>query len=111
MTENDVRNYLEKIYKLKVCNIRSAIHAGEMPMGRTSQYLVKKYDYRLCHVSLPVGTTFTHPKEDLFLVEGKAPDATAMETAMKDVDKVKQKFRDTTWKSGRHLPTWWSASN
>lgn len=109
MTENDVRNYLEKIYSLKVCNIRSDLRAGEMPMGKKN-YIVKKYDYRQCYVSLPVGTTFTHPGEDLFLVNGQAPEVAEMESAIEEVKNAKNKFRKSTVTTGGHLPSWWSST-
>lgn len=107
MTEQDVRNYLEKIYKLPVADVRSAVHAGEMPMAKGRAYLVKKADYRLCHVSLPVGMTFEHPADDVFQPENELEIAKTMDK-LKEVQKV---FQDKTKVGGRHLPTWWSTSS
>ena len=110
MTECDVRNYLEKIYKLPVASIRSAIHAGEMPVGKGSAYLVKKYDYRLCHVHLPIGQSFKHPGEDLFAPDGQSADVTDLKQGLDHVETMRKAFRKKTWKGGRDMPTWWFTS-
>lgn len=111
MTEDDVRNYLEKIYKLPVAEVRSAIHAGEMPMGKGRTYIVKKPDYRVCYVSLPVGTTFKHPGDDLFQPLGQSTTLFDIDKTMDAVKTVQKKFKDKTWKGGPNMPTWWGTSS
>lgn len=111
MTEEDVRNYLEKIYKLPVAEVRSTIHHGEMPLGKGRTYLVKKPDYRVCFVSLPIGTTFKHPGDDLFQPMGECPTSTDISKTMESVKVVQKKFKDKTWKSGPNMPTWWTTSS
>jgi large subunit ribosomal protein L23 len=111
MTEHDVRNYLEKIYKLPVAHITSVLEAGEMPMGHGRNYLVKKYDYRLCHVYLPIGTAFKHPGEDLFTPLGKSESMGDLKRTMEKVDEGKKKFVTKTSHAGYSLPTWWGTSN
>lgn len=62
MTDWDVKNYLEKIYKVQVGAIKSAVMAGSLKKLRTG--LTKRDDFKLVYVSLPTGTTFKWP--DLF---------------------------------------------
>ena len=110
MTETDVRNYLERIYRLPVAAVRSAIHAGEMPLGRGRGYLVKKYDYRLCHVQLPKNLTFDHPGDDLFMLDGQSPDVEEVKEGMREVQSTEKKFLEKTQAVGQQAPTWWFTS-
>lgn len=55
MTEWDVRNYLEKIYKItNIVQIRSKVECGEIKRAKSKKepYLVKEPDYRRCYVAL-----------------------------------------------------------
>lgn len=59
MTDWDIKNYLEKIYKIEVASINSRVMPGHL--RRSSMGLTKFNDYRLANVSLPVGQTFKWP--------------------------------------------------
>lgn len=66
MTDWDIKNYLEKIYKVPVASIRSSICSGRItltPSRRRTidQNIVKDNDYRIAHVTLPIGQTFSWP--------------------------------------------------
>lgn len=60
MTDWDIRNYLEKIYKVQVGSVNSSIFAGKLKPIREG--LAKGDDYRIAHVTLPPGQTFTWPE-------------------------------------------------
>lgn len=107
MTENDVRNYLSKIYKLEVADIKSMLRPGEMPQARGRIYMTKKYDYRLVHVQLPVGTTFKHPNEDLFSIDGKMSGEEEFQESIKKLDEKFDKYKAESITTGPNLPTWW----
>lgn len=53
MTEYDIKNYLTKIYKLPVVDVRTEVRMGEFYQQK---YVKKKDDYRVAIVSL-VGCT------------------------------------------------------
>lgn len=83
MTDWDVKNYLEKIYKIDVASVKSNIHSGEL--YRTKTGLAKKEDYRISHVSLPIGQRFTWP--DLFPRHKEKEDQKNMELVKKEIIK------------------------
>jgi len=60
MTDWDIKNYLEKIYKIEVANVQSRVMSGDL--RKTTFGLTKHDDYRLADVSLPVGQKFTWPE-------------------------------------------------
>lgn len=62
MTDWDVKNYLEKIYKIQVAAVNSRILAGRLI--RKAFGVTKADDYKIVHVSLPIGQKYEWP--DLF---------------------------------------------
>ncbi|XP_077492921.1 mitochondrial ribosomal protein L23 [Amblyomma americanum] len=64
MTKYDVKNYLEKIYKVPVADVTTKIIQGKIRKAEGKTYLVKEDDFRVAFVTLPKGEEFTFP--DLF---------------------------------------------
>lgn len=52
MTSFDVRNYLEKIYKIPVVNVETRVVAGNIKKAVGKPYIVKEDDYREAIVDL-----------------------------------------------------------
>lgn len=107
MTEYDVRNYLEKIYKIPVKEIRTAIHSGEYPLGPTGTHLIHEPDFKMCYITLPRDWKFTHPDTDLFTRDGKSSDDDDLKNYEKQLDEAKKKVvNDNPDRQG--VPTWFS---
>lgn len=51
MTRLDVKNYLEKIYKIPVLGVRIHVAPGEYKKS-SKGYIVKEEDYKLAYVDL-----------------------------------------------------------
>ncbi|XP_003747897.1 39S ribosomal protein L23, mitochondrial [Galendromus occidentalis] len=62
MTQFDVKNYLEKIYKIPVAHVKTEVILGEIKPQRWKGYLVKNDDYRIATVTLHEGSFFEFPK-------------------------------------------------
>ena len=100
MTRKDVKNYLEKIYKVPVANVRNLNHMGKVRKNvfRPNE-LVKDPDYKIAYVTLAEGHKFEWP--DLKISgtaeanEKKASDDvdTAKEQYKKDVGQEQTKYR------------------
>lgn len=91
MTDWDIKNYLEKIYKVPVAYINSKIHAGDLK--RKIGTLTKDEDYKIVNVTLPLGTTFKWP--DLYpdkKIQKEKEDLAAMK---EELDKVKKQDTDS----------------
>lgn len=98
MTDWDIKNYLEKIYKVQVAGIKSRIYAGDL--HRTiGGGLAKRYDYKIADIHLPMGQKFTWP--DLFPTEKVKETDEDMERARKQLSE--DRMRDPT-KEG--IPSW-----
>ena len=53
MTKWDVKNYLEKIYKIPVVQVRTVVKCGELKKSPARQFLVKvEDDYKHAFVTL-----------------------------------------------------------
>lgn len=52
MTKYDVKNYLEKIYKLNVLDVRTRISPGKTQKDLVLGYITKKDDEKLAYVTL-----------------------------------------------------------
>lgn len=52
MTKYDVRNYLEKIYKIPVVNVETRVVCGEIKKPQGKGYLIKGDDYKEALVDL-----------------------------------------------------------
>ena len=52
MTKHDIRNYLEKIYKLDVIDVRTRIAPGKTKRDIVVGYVTKQDDEKLAYVTL-----------------------------------------------------------
>merc|ERR1719471_1755881 len=88
MTKLDVKNYLEKIYKVPVMNVNTTIVSGRTYHRQT---VLKDDDRKLAFVTLRSGESFEFPdvvkKEQLEEKEVKADD---------DVERTKREFEKNT---------------
>lgn len=88
MTEWDIRNYLEKIYKVQVAGIRSEIRSGEL-FRASDGSAGKREDFRLANVFLPIGQTFRWP--DLFPADKLKEADDELDRTMKQLSKGRTK--------------------
>ena len=55
MTRYDIKNYLEKIYKVPVVDVRTVNKMGKTRQNAFGNYLVNDKDYKVAFVTLPEG--------------------------------------------------------
>ncbi|XP_061387892.1 large ribosomal subunit protein uL23m-like [Musca vetustissima] len=103
MTKYDVKNYLEKIYKVPVMDVRTRIALGSTKRDTTYGYVTKNDDMKLAYVTLPKEMEFTFP--DMF--EKKDDAKKADEKAMEDTKQGFKKFLDRN-KKRPGTPGWYS---
>ena len=97
MTDWDIKNYLESIYKVQVAGISSRIYGGEL--RKTSVGPTKKDDYKISHVTLPMGQTFRWP--DLFPQEKLDEKLSDYEKTLKEINVGRKEDPDRFG-----LPSW-----
>lgn len=97
MTNWDIKNYLEKIYKVQVGSVKSTIKAGALKT--TKEGLAKWEDYRIAHVTLPIGETFKWP--DLYPPEKFKEITSEYERTMKELNKNRTKDPNV-----QDVPSW-----
>ncbi|TMW45940.1 hypothetical protein DOY81_008975 [Sarcophaga bullata] len=103
MTKYDVKNYLEKIYKIPVVDVRTRIELGSTKRDTTYGYVTKNDDMKIAYVTMPKTEEFTFP--DLFAkqVENKKADEKAL-------DDSKKGFKDFLERNKKRpgTPGWYS---
>ena len=52
MTKWDVKNYLEKIYKIPVVKVNTIVKCGDIKKAKGKNYLIKEDDYKTAIVDL-----------------------------------------------------------
>lgn len=52
MTKYDIKNYLEKIYNVKVADVRTRIASGKTKPDPGKGYIVKEEDEKLAYITL-----------------------------------------------------------
>ncbi|XP_054268503.1 39S ribosomal protein L23, mitochondrial [Macrosteles quadrilineatus] len=105
MTNHDIRNYLEKIYKVKVADVRSNIVTGEFKTAGKENYIVKDDDYKTAYVTLPLGETFEFPK--LISETIKEKEEKTLNDTQKSLKDIQKKFLEKN-KNRHGLPGWYS---
>ena len=55
MTRYDIKNYLEKIYKIPVVDVRTVNKMGKTRQNAFGNYLVNDKDFKVAFVTLPEG--------------------------------------------------------
>ncbi|XP_012279945.1 probable 39S ribosomal protein L23, mitochondrial [Orussus abietinus] len=102
MTKYDIRNYLEKIYKIPVVEVRTRIAPGKTEQGIKTPYVIKYDDYKVAYVVLPQSESFTFP--DLF-IETEKP----MESEKKMLEEAKKEHKAKCKKETETgIPNWYS---
>ncbi|XP_017491982.1 PREDICTED: 39S ribosomal protein L23, mitochondrial isoform X2 [Rhagoletis zephyria] len=103
MTKYDVQNYLEKIYKLPVVDVRTRIELGKTRRDQVHGYVTKGDDVKIAYVTLPRNEEFTFP--DLF--EKKEEQKKAEEKSLDDSKQGFKRFLDRN-KKRPGTPGWYS---
>ncbi|KAL7641561.1 UNVERIFIED_CONTAM: hypothetical protein RMT77_007434 [Armadillidium vulgare] len=105
MTKYDVKNYIEKIYKVPVVKVNTRIVVGEFRKALGANYVVKDDDIRRATIFLPHGEKFVYP--DLFSEEGDA-EKKEMNDAEKQMKDMLKDWKENTkhHKNRPGIPTW-----
>lgn len=99
MTDWDIKNYLEKIYKIQVKAVNSQIRAGEI--YKLSDGVGKREDYKIAHVSMPIDQKFTWP--NLF------PEDKAKEEESERDNLIREALKDRDVdENNREVPRWFT---
>lgn len=99
-------NYLSKIYKLPVVDIRTRIAMGKTKREERSGYIIKEEDSKLAYVTFPKEVKFEFP--NLFPKESEsASNLKEDEKNLEDAKKRYKEFLDRN-KTRRALPGWFS---
>jgi len=105
MTEHDIHQYLTKIYKIPVKNIRVDIEEGIARKAHPGNYLVKDDDTKVAYITLGENMTFSFPA--LWTDETLAHQFQSKE----EMDKIKDQVGDHVDDREHHrpgLPTWFN---
>jgi large subunit ribosomal protein L23 len=90
MTKYDVKNYLEKIYNIKVMDVRTRIAMGKTKRDQVVGYVTKEDDTKLAYVTLEKDQKFVFP--DLFPSDAEAKEKRRDDA--KALDQAKQGFKN-----------------
>ncbi|XP_059487277.1 large ribosomal subunit protein uL23m [Neocloeon triangulifer] len=103
MTRYDVKNYLEKIYKIPVITVRTEVTPGEL--NRKYGYVTKEDDVKTAFVELEKSVNFTFP--DLFASSAKDDD---YKKEMKNLEEMKRAHRKQLDRNGYRpgIPGWFT---
>jgi len=100
MTQKDVKNYLERIYKVEVAHVKTINCSGRTHYHKKLQDIIKDDDFKLAFVTLARGQTFEYPdvvKLDQLDVKAKK--------AEDDVEETKKAFRKNLGQGGQATRT------
>ncbi|EEB15385.1 mitochondrial 50S ribosomal protein L23, putative [Pediculus humanus corporis] len=100
MTQYDIKNYLEKIYKIPVVEVKTTIKMGEIKKCFGRQHLIKDDDYKEALVTMPTDFKFEYPD---FTGDKSAKEEMKSYKNFKEQHKV-SKSNEKIDKSG--VPTW-----
>ncbi|XP_013183700.1 large ribosomal subunit protein uL23m [Amyelois transitella] len=103
MTKHDIRNYLEKIYKVPVVDVRTKITLGKFRRDYGKGYIIKEDDAKHAFITLPKSMKFEFP--DLF--ESSKDEE---EENMKSLDEAKKSYKTyiDRNKDRPDVPSWFS---
>jgi len=107
MTQLDVKNYLEKIYKVPVLDVKTKNVTGKTeysPHWRESRELFKDDDIKYAFVTVPMRSVENFKFPDLEEITKDTEDAKDQKNSVKELDSMKQKFKQTTGTSGGRKP-------
>uniref|UniRef100_A0ABK9NGR1 Large ribosomal subunit protein uL23m n=1 Tax=Glossina morsitans morsitans TaxID=37546 RepID=A0ABK9NGR1_GLOMM len=103
MTKYDVKNYLEKIYKLPVVDVRTRIEMGSTKRDQVYGYVTKNDDVKVAYVTMPKNVEFTFP--DMFAKKDEAQKSD--EKSLEDTKQGFKKFLERN-KKRPGTPGWFS---
>lgn len=102
MTKHDIKNYLEKIYKVPVEHIVTHNKMGNFSRTTMGGYVVKDDDYKVAYITLPKGETFEYPN---IFPDTKDQEREKQKEDLKILEKEwKQKSRVNSNRPG--VPSW-----
>ncbi|XP_063989263.1 large ribosomal subunit protein uL23m [Diachasmimorpha longicaudata] len=104
MTKYDVKNYLEKIYKIPVIDVRTRIKMGKFKYAATGGYVVQEDDIKVAYAILPKDHKFVFP--ELFDKEQKEEAEKEEKKSLKDMEAGFKKFLQANNKPD--VPGWFS---
>ncbi|KAK0183347.1 hypothetical protein PV327_001398 [Microctonus hyperodae] len=102
MTKYDIKNYLEKIYKINVKDVRTRIKMGEFKKSLDGGYIVKDDDIKVAYAILPKEESFVFP--DIFSVEREKKEKKEEKRTIEQMKEGHKKFLETNNKPG--IPGW-----
>lgn len=103
MTKYDVKNYLEKIYKIPVVDVAVDVMQGKTKEDQMRGYITKEDDYKVAFVTMPKDEKFEFP--ELFPKnEDKLADD---KKQIEETKKTYKRFLDRT-KNQPGVPGWFS---
>lgn len=104
MTNYDIKNYLEKIYNVKVANVESTLENGKLKraFGKVG-FITKEEDYRRAIVTLPKTESFTFP--NICSKEKEVEDEKERKT-MKEEQRASHKSFEERAKVNPGIPSW-----
>ena len=119
MTEDDIKQYLEKIYQVDVRHVQSSNKPGEVVRGAGQYPLRRERDQKFALIAISGQESFEMPKLEFFLdQEGKKDTQAAEEkdagsqrtdkSMSKEYKKVKESQKEDTKKNWlkKDLPSW-----
>lgn len=104
MTDYDIKNYLEKIYKVKVVRVVSDMEDGKIKEAYKGGYLVKEEDFRRAYVYLPRDQKFEFPIFETD--EIKSEKKKEREDLRKRVKDNNRKYATATAEGRYGVPNW-----
>ncbi len=101
-----MRNYLEKIYKLPVIDVRARIAMGKTRRDPGKGYIIKDDDTKLAYVTFPKEVSFKFP--NVFPEDSEAKKA--LKDDEKGLDASKERYQEFLQrnKDRKDLPGWYS---
>ena len=91
MTQYDVKNYLEKIYKVPVAHVKTEVILGDIKKQPWKGYMIKDDDYRIATVTLREGSWFKFPK--MFKDDAMQEVLDELEEEKKRTDELERKYK------------------
>lgn len=104
MTNHDVKNYLEKIYKVPIAQISSRVMCGKITQAPGGRHLIKSTDdFRFVEVFLADGQKFKYP--NLFPEKQTKEQDKEEEVFRKQMDRDTIIAKKENWKRSQ-APSW-----
>lgn len=105
MTDRDVKNYLEQIYKVPVMNVRMVPKDAKIKRSRKGYLIKEGDDYCSAYVQMPAGMNFEFP--DLFPKEKRDEEQKIHDDTFDAEKKVEKEFLEV-YQKAKDVPTWFS---